>query len=274
MITLGQNYLAETYAISGLHGFIAQHIKKILRERGDFVIGIPRDMLYNPIELEGFFRKWQPSVIIHTAAYGNHYQDDNPSRAIFSNISATMNMLQASLNIQYKGFINFSSSSVLLPKQTFYSASKACSELIANVFIQQYNKPILTVRPYSIYGEGEADFRFIPTVVKALLSGETIPLNTQAMHDWVYVDDFCDVLLDNIGMQNIDQTLNLGTGYSYSNLDIVKKLETISGKKLKYVEKSLRSYDTQDWVCPEQSVSSNLDAGLLKTFNYYAKKFT
>lgn len=188
---------------------------------------------------------------------------------VFSNIIGTYNMLDASKDIYYKKFINFSTSSVLLPKETFYSASKAGAERLANAFAQ--TKPVLTVRPYSIYGEGEADFRFIPTVIKYLLNGEKMQLEPFAYHDWVYIGDFTDTLIKM--MDTKTGIVNMGTGSSCSNLAIIEHLEEISGKKLKYTRKNMREFDTKDWVSPDKTVKYDLRKGLEKTYAYYEQKF-
>jgi nucleoside-diphosphate-sugar epimerase len=161
-------------------------------------------------------------------------------------------------------FYNFSSSSVTLNTDTFYSATKLCAEHVCNAFAIKYNKSIRNIRPYSVYGEGEASFRFIPTVISKLHNGEEMMLDEYATHDWIYIEDFIDALLNGYS--------EIGTGIKTTNIEIVRTLEDISGKKLKYKPSKLRSYDNKNWVAKEGVKHISLEEGLLKTYKHYAKR--
>jgi nucleoside-diphosphate-sugar epimerase len=256
--------------VTGASGFIGSHLISSLEALNVEIFNLPHRLLTaNLTDLENQVKAFNPDVIYHLAAWGNMSNQTESGKIIESNILGTWNLLSASKDIPYKGFINFSTSSVLLPHQTIYSASKASTEALCKAFVDEFKKPIISVRPYSIYGDGEAEFRFIPTVIKALIYNETIDLDVNATHDWVYVKDFINALLN----LKIGGVVNMGTGFSYTNLEIVRKLERMSGKKLSYNEKKMRNYDTTGWVCPEHNVTSDLEEGLLKTFTYYAKQF-
>jgi nucleoside-diphosphate-sugar epimerase len=173
-------------------------------------------------------------------------------------------MLVSSANINYDTFYNFSSSSVTLQAETFYSATKKGAEHICDAFRMKYDKNIVNIRPYSVYGEGEAEFRFIPTVIRNLLNDTPMVVDEDATHDWIYIQDFIDALLDG--------NTEIGTGVKTTNKEIVNTLEKISGKKLKYTTSKLRSYDNEDWYCKQGVKHMSLEEGLTKTFEYYAKQ--
>lgn len=259
-----------TVAISGSSGFLGSHLVKALTERKYRILRISQELLYNPAELKEFFKAEQPDYIFHLAAYGNMSNQEDVAMTVFANLLGTYNVLDASKEVDYKKFVNFSTSSVLLPQETFYSASKAGAERLANAF-SQTGKPVLTVRPFSIYGDGEADFRFIPTVIKHLLNGEKMKVVEDASHDWVYVKDFTDTLIVKLNDNGI---VNMGTGISHSNKEVIGILENISGKKLHYTKvKALRSFDTKTWVCPTKTITSDIEEGLKKTYEYYQQRF-
>ena len=228
---------------------------------------IERRLLFDSNALKIYLEKEKPDYIFHLAAYGNMSNQKDEQEIFNTNVIGTWNMLMASKSIDYKKFINFSTSSVLLSYETFYSASKAASERLANAFLQQ-GKPILTVRPYSIYGEGEADFRFIPTAIKCLLKNQPLNLDPRAYHDWVHIDDFIGELWL-MTKSNRKGVWPLGTGKKYSNEEVLRLLEKISGLKAIRVITKLRSFDTTNWVSPQSTVRSDLEKGLRKTFEYY-----
>ncbi len=250
--------------ISGMNGFIGTALSNYLHERGDIAIGLKRNIIMNPIGLDLQFKIHKPDYIVHLAAYGNHSFQTNGLRTVYTNIEFGFNMLQASLNVDYKKFYNISSSSVTLPQQTLYSATKLSMEKIAEVFAAKYNKPIVNVRPYSVYGPGEAAFRFIPVVIAHLLTGDEMTVEENATHDWIYIDDFIKAMLAG--------ETEIGTGIKTSNKEIIQILEDISGEKLNYKPGKFRDYDNDNWVAAKGVEHISLREGLEKTFNHYANE--
>ena len=237
---------------------------KYLQKRGDSVFAISREYLTNPKLLEEILSKWPPDHIIHFAAYGNHNTQTDETMMLNVNVVKTFNLLQATKNINYQSFINIGSSSEYgtkkrpmrednyLETDTFYGASKVANTYISRAFAKKYKKNIVTVRPFSIYGPGEASFRFIPTVCRAIYNGSIMPLVEEPKHDWTYVDDFCEGVF--AVAQNADhlrgQVVNIGTGKQYSNSQVVALLEQIAGKQLMrdVFAQYTRDYDSEYWV--------------------------
>ena len=277
----------QKIAISGSSGFLGTNIKQYLKNRYE-IVGISQELLYSPDNLAEFFKKENPDIIIHAAAYGNHSNQDNPAMTVFSNIVGGFNMMYASLHIPYKKFVLIGSSSEYgisdfpmrendkCNPETFYGASKLGTTYLGKVFAKQYNKPIITIRPFSIYGEYEANFRFIPTVIHNLLKGTEMNLDTKGIHDWIYVEDFIEGMLKAIEVAPNGDIVNIGTGRQTTNLQIVQILENLSGLKLKYKEVNMRPNDSKNWSAEMSKLISwgfktkyPLGLGLGKTLQYY-----
>ena len=258
--------------ITGSHGFLGQHLCFRLEQMGHSLIRVPhRDMDYtvftHPFD-------W----LFHLAAYGNHYHQTDNREMLLANIVNLADILNLTKEVDYKAFINFSTSSVTLPKLTMYAATKAGGEQLVKGYISTYNKPIINVRPYSIYGPGEAGFRFIPTVFRSCMYQTNMILTPNAVHDWVYIEDFIDALLLQLEKPN-PITVEIGTGVKTSNLDIVREIELITGNKCKYtLSPVLRPYDSPDWVCrnpPENwKPKHSLQEGLIKVYESIKKEDT
>jgi len=231
------------YFITGRNGFIGKHICQFVKNiGGDIVDEIT----------EG-------CAVIHLAAYGNHYFQQDPEKIIKANIIDLGGLIQAALKLNVTKFYNTSTSSVTLPTQTMYSASKLFGETLINSL---KDERFVNVRPYSVYGPGEAAHRFIPTVIRHLKSGETMQLDMHPQHDFIHVEDFTKALFDGFA--------EIGTGYKYSNIEIVKMLEQISGKTLNYeIVKGLRNYDNFDWICKRGVPHRYIYEGLKQTYEYY-----
>ncbi len=247
-----------------MNGFIGTALSNYLHERGNECIGLQRETLINYNELLDQFTFHKPDYIVHLAAYGNHSFQQDPQLIYKVNIGNMFRMIEASRWIDYKKFYNISSSSVTLSIQTFYSSSKAAAENIVNIYRDALNKPIVNVRPYSVYGPGEAPFRFIPKIIYCLLRGSQMVVDKNATHDWIYIDDFIKAMLAG--------ETEIGTGIKTSNKEIVQILEDISGKKLNYVPGKFREYDNDNWVAAKGVEHISLYDGLQKTFNHYANE--
>lgn len=242
------------YYLTGQSGFIGQAITKWLLSKGHIVLPLPRNC--EQIELIRIFNKLHPDYIMHLGAYGNHYFQDDFVKAVESNIIGTFNLLEAAKRFDYKLFYNFSTSSVTLKKQTYYSITKYCGEKLANTY-----KNVVNIRPYSVYGEGEAKHRFIPKVIECLNTGKLMVVDVEATHDWIYIESFIDALFAG--------ETEIGTGIKTTNDEIVKMLEDISGKKLQYIKGKVRNYDNDDWVAKKGVKDIGLYEGLKRTYEYF-----
>lgn len=282
-------------AISGQSGFIASHLSTALSKKGWELSRITQELLYNPSELRKFFQEEQPDYIFHLAAYGNMHGQNDPTQIIYANIIGTYNMLACSASVPYKAFINFGSSSeygkkfypmsekdILIP-ETFYGASKASATHLAYVFATEFMKPIITIRPFSVYGEGEALFRFIPTVIRNMIQGTAFQLEERANHDWIYIEDFLAALF--LIMENPNKipgkVINIGSGRMTSNKEICDTLKKISG--IQYLATpwtGMRPGDSQTWMSDNSNLNLlgfypkyMLSEGLKRTYDYYLKLY-
>jgi nucleoside-diphosphate-sugar epimerase len=236
------------YQVTGSNGFIGKHLCNYLESNGNEVIKIKRDL--SNVKNEG--------TIIHLAAYGNHSNQTDLNEMLNANIHMLVKLISKTKKCER--FINVSTSSVTLKNQTGYSLTKALGELIINGKDKRYSN----VRPYSVFGEGEADFRLIPTIIRCLKTGENMQLVTDATHDYIHVSDFIKAMLG--GYKEI------GSGIKTTNLEIVRILEKISGKELKFVEvKGLRPYDNNNWYSLNPVPTMPLFHALRQTYEYYTK---
>ncbi len=257
------------------------------------MVPIARELLFSPLDLAGFFKREQPDCIFHLAAYGNMASQKDLSMTFAANLTATFNMLKESLEVPYRAFVNFGSSSeygrkseamseqdVLAP-ETLYGAAKAGATHLGEAFAAQFAKPIFTVRPFSVYGPGEAGFRFIPTVIRSMLTGASFPLDEDANHDWIYIEDFVAAVLLLVErapcLPAAHRVYNVGSGRMYSNKQVCETLKQVTGRDYRASPLSgLRRHDSAVWVSDNSRISSlgfrprhSLAEGLEKTYLYY-----
>ena len=281
----------KTVALSGSSGFIGSHVQKAFIARGYTVIDIPRLLLQQPDPLRDFFVETRPHIILNLAAYGNHAHQQDELEMVRANYSATVNLLLASKHIPYEAFCQIGSSSEYgskhapmreddLPEtKTFYGATKVGATYFAQAFAEQYAKPVVIARLFSVYGPGEADFRFIPTVIRHLLTNKPFSLEPNATHDWIYIQDVIaalSLIIENAAVV-ASTIVNIGTGANFTNQEIVRELEKICGTAGTYTCVSgLRPYHSSTWVADNEKLKAlgwrqeyALDKGLKETVDYY-----
>jgi len=264
----------EKALVTGASGFIGQHLCNTLRKEGYEVATLTHELLYDPIRLSQELQLFQPEYIFHLAAYGNMAKHTDVAKIVNANITALFNLLMSSLSIDYKGFVNVSSSSVALDYETLYSATKAGGERICKSFVDEYGKPIVSLRPYSVYGEGEAEHRLIPTIFKSCLTNEPMVLSPHSTHDWVYVEDFVNEMITCalVAEKIKGKAIGFGSGKKHTNEQVVSLVERITGRKAVIAErKALRSFDTTNWVAKDEDdlSATQLQEGLENTYKYY-----
>lgn len=245
-------------------------------------------------KLQKTIQKINPSIITHLATYSEYGNQKTVSKMIETNITGTLNLLMASKNINYDIFINTGSSSEYgikskpmsendtLAPISFYAATKASTTYLCQIFAREYEKPIITLRPFSVYGPYEEETRFIPTIIKAIIENKPIKLTPgQQRRDFIYIKDIVDIYIKTLsyGKKLSGQILNMGTGIEYTNDEVVRMLFKVTAKKVK-VEKGAfptRLWDTPHWVADISKTrrllnwkpQSTLFEGLKKTYDWY-----
>lgn len=278
-------------AITGGHGFIAKALILRLTSLGYMYHLIERDDYYKP-NFKETLEAVNPSLIIHCGAYGNHSSQTDDQETFEANVVKTYLLLDATKDIPYEAFINIGSSSEYGKKKwpmredmvpeplTMYAGTKAAGTMLARAFAKKYKKNIVTVRPFSIYGPGEAEHRFIPTVIKSLIKGEELLLDPLPYHDWTYIEDFLDGVLTVIDNAQIlaGNAVNIGSGMQYRNQEVVSMLELITGLKTKILKTDIKRIDSSNWVADNKTLrlcgwkpKTKLLDGLRKTYEEYIK---
>lgn len=181
--------------------------------------------------------------VYHLAAQisvGNSFKDPGLDADI--NIRGTINLLDVARDNDCP-FVISSSSTVygnadvptpetapLMPISP-YGASKRAAESYCSIYASEYNIPITVFRIFNVYGIG--GFKgVIPDFIHKL---KTDPKQLQILgdgkqtKDYIYIDDVVDAFF-----RRPKGTFNLGTGVSYSVLDLAKLV--ISGMGLEDVK--------------------------------------
>lgn len=94
-----------------------------------------------------------------------------------------------------------------------YAVSKLAGEHLAHAYHTQYNLPIVTLRPFNVYGPGQTGEGALQIFIKRALKGETIKINGDGnqIRAWCYIDDFVDCTMCCLEeISAIGQSFNIG----------------------------------------------------------------
>lgn len=241
------------------------------------------------------YRTYQePFEVVHFSSYGNHSSQQD-WEGTFDALKGGINLLDVIKDFPVKSIVMVGSSSEYGPKtevmsesdvlepDTFYAAAKAAQTHFSLVMAQKYDLPLTVVRPFSVYGPHEADFRFVPTIIKNAFYYRNMPL-AMGWHDWIYVEDFIrGLLMAEFFSASITKgkIVNIGTGKQYSNRVILQKMENIMDRQINYsLVGKIRNYDKKKWVADTKVLNDlgwkpkeTIDTGLLKTYDWYRRKY-
>lgn len=94
-----------------------------------------------------------------------------------------------------------------------YAVSKLAGEHLAHAYYRQYELPIVTVRPFNVYGPGQTGEGAMQIFIKRALKGETIHIDGDGnqIRAWCYVDDFVDCIMRCINNPDaVGESFNIG----------------------------------------------------------------
>ncbi|MDD5439619.1 MAG: NAD-dependent epimerase/dehydratase family protein [Candidatus Omnitrophica bacterium] len=190
-------------------------------------------------------KKVKPDIIFHTAIYGGYSFQKDEGLTLATNINGTVNLVNASLPVDYETFINVGSSSEYGPKDgpmreddmltpvDTYGVSKAAATLYAQAMAQAHRKPITTIRPFSVFGPYEDPRRLIPSIIHACLTGAGMKVRSpEAVRDYIYIDDAIDFFLTVASRRTSLGIINLGGGRQRSVREMIGIVSRVTGKKL------------------------------------------
>lgn len=195
------------------------------------------------------FRDFQPTAVIHLAAESHVDRSiDGPADFLNTNIVGTYVMLEAALRYfrsarsdadefrfvlvstdEVYGSLGgtglFSETTAYAPNSP-YSASKASADHLARAWHQTYGLPTIVTNCSNNYGPYQNSEKLIPTVIRAALAGQPIPVygKGENVRDWIFVDDHVQGLMAALTRGKPGQQYHFGGSAERSNLSLVRSI--------------------------------------------------
>lgn len=240
-------------------------------------------------------------IVFHLAALiGIPFSYHSPDSYIDTNIKGTLNVLQASRDLNIERVIITSTSEVYgtaqyvpiderhpLQGQSPYSASKIGADKIAESFYRSFGTPVIIARPFNTYGPRQSARAVIPTIITQLLNGKK-EVKLGSIHptrDLNYVEDTCNGFVALAKSDNaIGKEVNIGSGTEISIGDLANLIISIINPDAKIISDDLRKRppdsEVERLLCDNRLIQNltgwksevSLKEGLIKTIEWLKDK--
>lgn len=238
--------------LTGSGGFIGAGLVKKLKNEGYDVVDSIKNKKIDVTNFEQLQKIEESDAVIHLAAeVGIEKSRRFPREFFMVNTMGTLNMIEISKIKKIPKFIYISSYVYGNPNylpidechtvnpHSPYNESKYLGERICKSYSEMYGIKTVILRPFCIFGpfQNRQDF-FIPKIMHNMSKGlNSKILNGHNKRDYLYVDDFTDVIMKCITYDCNFEIFNIGSGKSYSFFDIKNYLESMTNKVINFEEK-------------------------------------
>jgi UDP-glucose 4-epimerase len=188
--------------------------------------------LRDPRAVQSAVAESAPQVVFHLAAVGVTDPGVNPGLALTVNTGGTLHLLEALKGRDVRRVVlagtchEYGAREAVEGLDPFnaYAASKVAAWAFGRMYWRAHGLPVVVVRPFQVYGPGQAVRALMPAAIRAALDGEDFPMTLgEQQRDFVYVDDIVVGMLAAAGAPGVEgESLDLGTGEVHTVREIVE----------------------------------------------------
>jgi len=262
--------------VTGCAGFIGSRVSSLLVENGHEVCGLDNlsdaydvrmkdwrvDNILTPGGIDwvngditdrdlvvGLIEEFEPDAVVNLAARAGVRQSiDNPWVYYETNVTGTLNLLEACKDAGVSRFLLASTSSVYGKNQmpfsedaeidsllSPYAASKKAAEDLCKLYNYLFDFDVTVFRFFTVYGpSGRPDmslFRFVRWIVE----GEPLQLNGDGtqQRDFTHVDDVARGVVAAVDRRPGYETINLGSDRPVELNSVIAEIESLVGNTAK-----------------------------------------
>nr|WP_207755776.1 MULTISPECIES: NAD-dependent 4,6-dehydratase LegB [Clostridium] len=295
--------------VTGADGFIGSHLCELLLENGYDVRAF---VYYNSFNSWGWLDSLDKNKKSKIDIFSGDIRDPNgvreamkgidevfhlaaliaipfsyhsPDSYVDTNIKGTLNVLQASRELNTKRILITSTSEVYgtakyvpidenhpFQGQSPYSATKIGADRIAESFYRSFDLPLTIVRPFNTYGPRQSARAVIPTIITQLLCGEKqIKLGSLTpTRDFNYVKDTANGFFEiSKSEKTIGEEINIATSKEISIKDLASEI-------IRQINKDATIICDEERLRPEKSEVNRLLGSneKIKKLTNWEPKFT
>jgi GDP-L-fucose synthase len=296
--------------VAGHRGLVGSAIVRKLQshEYSNIIVRSREELdLTRQTDVEEFFRKVQPEIVIMAAARvgGILANDSFPVEFLRDNLLIETNVIDSAYRYGVEKLVFLGSSCVypkcseqpireeylltgaLEPTNEWYAVAKIAGIKLAQAYRRQYDFPAISLMPTNLYGPGD---RFEPLnshVLPALIgkfhhakmtgSDEVIVWGTGTpRREFLYVDDLADACLFLLWCYDSPEPINIGTGEDTSIADLAHLIAEVVGYRGRIVYDPTRPDGTPRKLLDVSRINAlgwrattGLREGIIKTYSWF-----
>jgi dTDP-glucose 4,6-dehydratase len=262
--------------VTGAGGFVGSHLVEKLLARGDSVRAFVRynsrgdwgmleelsseqrreiEVVTGDVRDGDAVRKTAEGVeiIFHLAALvGIPYSYVHPREVVESNVIGTLNVMTAAMEAGVGRVVHTSTSEVYgtaesvpmseehrLHPQSPYAATKVGADMLASSYHRSFGLPVVTARPFNVYGPRQSARAVIPTIAVQALSADRVEIGSPTpTRDLTFVADTAAGLMrlaEAEGEGLLGEVIHIGSGFEVSVGELAEKIVALSGREVAVV---------------------------------------
>jgi len=229
--------------VTGASGFIGRALTARLKAEGMDVV--PVDSTDGDIASRKTLAKFEHENIAHVfhLAGKTFVPDswDDPQAFCQVNVLGTVNILEfcrkrkipmtyvSAYVYGHPDSLPIGENSAIRPSNP-YALTKRMAEEACEFYASAYELPVATIRPFNVYGIGQAENFLIPAIIsQALDDAENIVVKDLVpKRDYVYLEDLVTALLATLAKQGGYRVYNIGSGISLSVQEVIDVIQRIA----------------------------------------------
>lgn len=195
--------------------------------------------------------------VLHLAALiAIPYSYHSPSTYVDTNVTGTLNIVQAARELEIQRVVHTSTSEVYgtaqfvpitekhpLVGQSPYSASKIGADQIAYSYFCSFKTPVTILRPFNTYGPRQSARAVIPTIIAQIASGKKeIHLGSLSpTRDFTYVKDTARAFIKALDAEGgLGEVINAGSNFEISIGDLVQTIAKVMDQTVEVTQDDQR----------------------------------
>jgi nucleoside-diphosphate-sugar epimerase len=273
--------------ITGASGFIGKNLSEYFSKKYHLFTPTHKQLnLLDEQSVKKYFLLHSVDIVIHCAVIGGSRIEENKKEMFYDNLRMFFNLVQSKK--LYKRMIQIGSGAAYdkqfpivkvkeedfgrrIPDDGYGFYKYVCSSYIQNT------SNILDLRVFGLFGEWEDyHYRFISNAICRQLSEMQIKMSKNVVFDYVDIRDFMRIIDYFIKHVPKHKAYNVGSGNTYSLLDLAKKIQLLSsGKKQKIIvqQKGLNKEYTCDSTLLRKEVGlrfTSIDESIQRLYKWYS----
>lgn len=282
--------MKKTIFITGANGFIGKNLVEKFSNKYHLLIPGRKDLdLLDEKTVDRFFKKNKIDIVINCAVIGGSRKEEHVDSSLSGNLRIFFNLLKN--KDKFKKMIHLGSGAEYdkskpiikvketdlgktIPKDEYGFFKYICSKYI------EKERNIVCLRIFGLFGKYEnSRYRFISNAIINNLKGLPITMNQNVFFDYVYIDDFVNIINYFINHEAKHKFYNIGAGKKIDILTIAKKINSISDEQSKIIIKNKGL--NHEYSCDNKRIVNELkkfkftsfDQSLQKLYLWYKREF-